>query len=71
MSAQLPRCKQCGGALQRVESMPGHVVCGSGHLFVESDIVAGESGATRLDRVGEPPDPDRDGAESADRRRPS
>ena len=33
----LPPCKLCGGALQRVESMPGHVVCGSGHLYLEKD----------------------------------
>ena len=58
MSAELPRCKQCGGALQRVESMPGHVVCGSGHLFVESEAggAGGESDRTRLDRVGESSD---------------
>lgn len=40
MQAPLPPCRECGGALQRVESMPGHVVCGSGHLYVEDDVVS-------------------------------
>ena len=54
MSQILPPCRLCGGALQRVDSMPGHVVCGSGHLYLEKDAhdQAAESGA-ELERVGE------------------
>lgn len=54
MSQSLPPCRLCGGALQRVESMPGHVVCGSGHLYLEKDA-HGEAAqsAAELERVGE------------------
>jgi predicted nucleic acid-binding Zn ribbon protein len=54
----LPPCRECGGALQRVESMPGHVVCGSGHLYLEREAASertGRPGARRapLERVGD------------------
>lgn len=39
MSDTLPPCRECGGHLQRVPSMPGHVVCGSGHLFTEQQVL--------------------------------
>jgi len=38
MSESLPACRECGGHLQRIPSMPGHVVCGSGHLFTEQQL---------------------------------
>jgi len=54
MSQTLPPCRLCGGALQRVESMPGHVVCGSGHLYLEKEAhdEAAKDGPG-LERVGE------------------
>jgi hypothetical protein len=54
MSQTLPPCRLCGGALQRVDSMPGHVVCGSGHLYLEKDAhdQAAKPGV-ELERVGE------------------
>jgi hypothetical protein len=36
---QLQPCRECGGALQRIATVPGHVVCGSGHLWLESEVV--------------------------------
>lgn len=54
MSATLPPCRLCGGALQRVESMPGHVVCGSGHLYLEKEAQEDAAKeAAKLERVGE------------------
>ena len=54
MSQTLPPCRLCGGALQRVESMPGHVVCGSGHLYLEADHHGGAASEdAELERVGE------------------
>ena len=53
MSHVLPPCKLCGGALQRVESMPEHVVCGSGHLYLEREADdAWSSKPARIERVG-------------------
>jgi hypothetical protein len=53
MAEALPPCRECGGALQRIESMPGHVVCGSGHLFTEVESRAAAGQAPQLKRVGE------------------
>jgi hypothetical protein len=56
MSHGHPPCRECGGHLQHVPSMPGHLACGSGHLYLESDIVPstpqGGPAATPLTRVG-------------------
>lgn len=54
MSQTLPPCRLCGGALQRVSSMPGHVVCGSGHLYLERDAHGeAEKEDAAVERVGE------------------
>lgn len=61
MTQHRPTCRLCGGALQPVPSMPGHVVCGSGHLFtVEAAKGDQPAAAAKVRRVGTPsPQPPR------------
>jgi len=58
MPEPYPPCRECGGHLQRVPSMPGHVVCGSGHLFTEEQVLpqgsaSGQSATVQVRRVTE------------------
>ncbi|MEM7246306.1 MAG: hypothetical protein AAF533_13235 [Acidobacteriota bacterium] len=52
MANPLPPCNVCGGAMQRVTSMPGHVVCGSGHLYLEEEALPPAPPGSQITRVG-------------------
>ena len=55
MTPSFPPCRECGGSLQRIAAMPGHVVCGSGHLFLEAEALSVQAQASQASQAASAP----------------